>query len=177
MKHTYTVTGMTCTGCHAKVTAIIKQIPHVTNVAVDADNDTVTVSMDEYIPTATLQKTFKEYPKYTLKETETPQKNVFVDDNKLESKSWVQTYKPIFIIAGYIILVSVIVAAKDTNFDSMLFMRTFMAGFFFTFSFFKMLDLKGFANSYAMYDIVAGKFKSWGYIYAFTELALVLLSL
>ncbi len=35
-----------------------------------------------------------------------------------------------------------------------------------------MLDLNGFADSYAMYDIVAKKIKAWGFIYAFTELAL-----
>ena len=51
-------------------------------------------------------------------------------------------------------------------------MRVFMSGFFLTFSFFKMLDLRGFAESYAMYDIVAMKFKGWGYIYAFLELGL-----
>ena len=52
------------------------------------------------------------------------------------------------------------------------FMRNFMAGFFLTFSFFKFLDLKGFAESCAMYDIIAKRFKQWGYIYVFTELAL-----
>ena len=51
-------------------------------------------------------------------------------------------------------------------------MRVFMAGFFLTFSFFKMLDLRGFAESYAMYDIVAKKLNNWGYIYAFIELTL-----
>ena len=54
----------------------------------------------------------------------------------------------------------------------MIFMRVFMAGFFLIFSFFKMLDLKGFANSYSMYDIIAKKITVWGYIYAFLELAL-----
>jgi len=47
-----------------------------------------------------------------------------------------------------------------------------MAGFFIIFSFFKMLDLNGFAESYSMYDIVAKKIRPWGYIYAFVELAL-----
>lgn len=51
-------------------------------------------------------------------------------------------------------------------------MNIFMAGFFLTFSFFKMLDLNGFAESYSMYDIVAKKIKAWGYIYAFIELGL-----
>lgn len=52
------------------------------------------------------------------------------------------------------------------------FMSIFMGGFFLTFFFFKMLDLKGFAGSYAMYDLATGKIKAWGYFYAFTELAL-----
>ena len=40
------------------------------------------------------------------------------------------------------------------------------------FSFFKMLNLKGFAESYVMYDVVAKRLPAWAYIYAFTELAL-----
>ncbi len=47
-----------------------------------------------------------------------------------------------------------------------------MGGFFLVFSFFKLLNLDGFADSYAMYDVVAKKFHSWGYIYAFIELGL-----
>lgn len=35
-----------------------------------------------------------------------------------------------------------------------------------------MLELKGFAESYAMYDLVAMKIPAWGYIYAFIELGL-----
>ena len=54
----------------------------------------------------------------------------------------------------------------------MSFMNTFMAGFFLVFSFFKLLDLKGFAESYAMYDVVAMKVKPYGYIYPFIELGL-----
>jgi len=47
-----------------------------------------------------------------------------------------------------------------------------MAGFFLVFSFFKLLNLKGFAESYAMYDIVAKRWSGWGYVYAIIELAL-----
>ena len=35
-------------------------------------------------------------------------------------------------------------------------MQHFMAGFFLVFSFFKLLNLKGFAESYIMYDVVIG---------------------
>jgi hypothetical protein len=47
-----------------------------------------------------------------------------------------------------------------------------MAAFFLVFSFFKMLNLKAFAESYVMYDVVARKIPVWAYIYAFVELAL-----
>ena len=40
------------------------------------------------------------------------------------------------------------------------------------FSFFKFLDLKGFAQGYSTYDVVARKFPAWGYIYPFVELLL-----
>lgn len=93
-----------------------------------------------------------------------------------ELKSWFATYKPIILIFAYILVISIVSAwaadAASANFDPALAMRVFMAGFFLTFSFFKMLDLKGFADSYAMYDIVARRFSSWGYIYAFIELIL-----
>jgi hypothetical protein len=51
-------------------------------------------------------------------------------------------------------------------------MNHFMAGFFLVFSFFKLLNLESFADSYAMYDVVAGRWHAWGYVYAFLELAL-----
>jgi len=56
-------------------------------------------------------------------------------------------------------------------------MRFFMAGFFIVFAFFKLLNLEGFAMSYRMYDIVAAKWKGWGYIYPFVELLLGILFL
>jgi hypothetical protein len=38
------------------------------------------------------------------------------------------------------------------------------------FSFFKLLDVQAFAESYAMYDIIAKRFPVWGKIYPFVEL-------
>ncbi len=47
-----------------------------------------------------------------------------------------------------------------------------MAGFFIVFSFLKFLDLKGFARSYTMYDLLAKQWKVYGFIYPFLELGL-----
>ena len=51
-------------------------------------------------------------------------------------------------------------------------MQNFMGAFFLAFSFFKLLDLRGFADSYRMYDIIAQRVPSYGYVYPFIELAL-----
>jgi len=50
-------------------------------------------------------------------------------------------------------------------------MQNFMGAFFMAFAFFKLLDLRGFVNSYRMYDIVARRIPVYGYVYPFIELA------
>ncbi len=73
---------------------------------------------------------------------------------------------------GYITGITLLVQYVNGTFNWMQWMNHFMAGFFLVFSFFKLLNLKGFAESYAMYDIVAKQIKSYGYLYAFIELGL-----
>jgi hypothetical protein len=72
-----------------------------------------------------------------------------------QTKGWLATYKPILLIFFYISLVTLLVQFTNESFDAMQWMRHFMAGFFLVFSFFKMLNLKGFSESYVMYDVVA----------------------
>lgn len=175
MTHTYNVSGMTCDGCIAKVSFLLKKIPHITAVDVDLEKGEVVITMDEHITTSILQEALKEYPKYQLTEQMNNDlkgdKNIFAEEAE-DKRTWIETYKPIVLIFFYISIISSISALWYGQFNFMVFMRVFMAGFFLVFSFFKMLHLKGFANSYSMYDIVAKKFTVWGYIYAFLELAL-----
>jgi hypothetical protein len=89
-----------------------------------------------------------------------------------QTKGWLATYKPILLIFFYISAVTILVQFTNEKFDTMQWMRYFMAGFFLVFSFFKILNLKGFAESYVMYDIVGKRLPAWAYIYAFTEFAL-----
>ncbi|KGO88625.1 heavy metal transporter [Flavobacterium rivuli WB 3.3-2 = DSM 21788] len=174
MTHTYNITGMTCEGCVAKVSYLLKQIPQITNVAINLDKGQADVTMSSHVATPALQDALKDYPKYKLTEENAHHAapvNVFENQPEV-AKSWAATYKPILLIFGYISAISLITAMWGDGFSGMTFMRVFMAGFFLTFSFFKMLDLKGFAESYAMYDVVAKKIPAWGYVYAFLELAL-----
>jgi copper chaperone CopZ len=166
MTHTYQLTGMTCGGCENKVKSNLLVLPDVTSVEVSKDTNSATISMDKHIGLDILQQalggTDSKYQISAAHHSET-----------LEgAKSWAETYKPILLIFGYVTAISLVVSWQSGGINFMVFMRIFMAGFFLTFSFFKMLNLKAFAESYAMYDIVAKKFGAWGYIYAFIELGL-----
>lgn len=166
MTHTYQLTGMTCGGCENKVKSNLLVLPDVTSVEVSKDTNSATISMDKHIGLDTLQQalggTDSKYQISAAHHSETLE----------EAKSWAETYKPILLIFGYVTAISLVVSWQSSGINFMVFMRIFMAGFFLTFSFFKMLNLKAFAESYAMYDIVAKKFGAWGYIYAFIELGL-----
>lgn len=166
MTHTYQLTGMTCSGCENKVKNNLLILPDVTSVEVSKENNSATIGMDKYVGLAALQKALGgNDSKYQITETA----HYEVQD---ETRSWVQTYKPILLIFGYVTAISSMFAWQNNTLNAMVFMRVFMAGFFLVFSFFKMLNLKAFAESYAMYDIVAKKFSAWGYVYAFIELGL-----
>jgi cation transport ATPase len=174
MKHTYQVTGMTCSGCQYKVQHVLGQVPHVKEASVDLAKGEVTLEMDQHVTTPTLQAALKEYPKYHLTDAPAVASAISGDMESTESepKSWFEVYKPIVLIFAYVFTVSIIAGSTVLGFDEMVAMRVFMAGFFLVFSFFKLLNLEGFADSYAMYDVIARKFKAWGYIYALIELGL-----
>jgi copper chaperone CopZ len=154
---------MTCGSCEAKVKSSLLMLPNVTEVEVSKEKQTATISMDKHIALSTFQNALDR--KYSI----TAQEH---NEAAEQAKSWLATYKPILLIFGYITTVATIAATQHGSFNWMHGMNIFMAGFFLTFSFFKMLDLKGFAESYSMYDIVAREIPAWGYIYAFIELAL-----
>jgi copper chaperone CopZ len=163
MVHTYHVTGMTCSSCEAKVKSALMGVEHVLSVDVSKDENAATITMEKHIPLDKLQKALPE--KYQM---------TAIHHNEVteQAKSWFATYKPILLIFMYITLVTTLVQLTNHHFEGMEWMRHFMAGFFLVFSFFKMLNLKGFAESYVMYDVIAMRFPAWAYIYAFTELAL-----
>ena len=166
MTHTYQLTGMTCTGCEAKVKSNLMTLSEVTSVETSKETNTATISMNKHIALSDLQEAIggKE-SKYQIS---VMQHNEVAE----QAKSWFEAYEPILLIFFYITMVTVLVQISNQTFDWMQAMRHFMVGFFLVFSFFKMLNLKGFAESYVMYDVLAKRIPAWAYIYAFVELGL-----
>lgn len=168
MTHTYTITGMTCNGCVAKVKSELLKLGEVTAAEVQLAGPQATITMQKHVPLNVLQNALYKAGRYTISEDAG---NVN-EQAQQPAKSWVATYKPVLLIFFYITLVSFITSFSQGVIDWMKWMNVFMGGFFLTFSFFKLLDLKGFAESYAMYDVIAKHFPLWGFVYAFAELAL-----
>lgn len=166
MTHDYQISGMTCSGCEQKVKTMLFHLPTITSIDVSKETGKATISMDEHIGVADLQNALDgPGSKYQITAIANEEKHT-------SSKSFFTTYKPVLLLFAYISGIAFISSWQNGNLSGMLFMRYFMAGFFLAFSFFKLLNLKAFAESYAMYDIVAKKIYAWGYCYAFIELLL-----
>lgn len=82
------------------------------------------------------------------------------------------TYYPLMLILAFLLGSVALVEIHDGAFSWERAMRHFMAGFFLVFAFFKLLDIRGFADSYRMYDVVARRVPAYGYVYPFIEVLL-----
>lgn len=163
MVHQYQITGMTCGNCVSKVKSALLMIPYVSEVEVSKESGSATITMEKHIPLNDLQNALdSKYQIAAMGHSEMAE----------QSKSWLATYKPVILIFAYILVSTLLIQFTHGAFNWMQWMQHFMAGFFLVFSFFKLLNINGFAESYQMYDVVAKHFKGWAYIYVFIELAL-----
>src|SRR3954467_15522850 len=162
MTHTYNITGMTCGNCVAKAKSQLLMLRDVTEANVQLTAPQATITMQKHIPVSTLQNALSKAGNYTITEADGGMHHTAVSD---EQTSWLATYKPILLIGAFIAGITLLIETASGAFNWENWMQNFMAAFFLVFSFFKMLDLKGFAESYSTYDVVAKKWVGWGYVY------------
>jgi len=162
---------MTCGGCVARVKKALESLPGVQDTHVQLETPQLSLVMDPSLSFGTIQKVVMEAGHYTVSEiapsNEEPPAAV---KDFIDQRGFFATYKPLWLIVGLLMLVTA--SLEIENGDVMRWMRHFMAGFFLVFSFFKLLNVQGFAASYRMYDWIAGVWPGWGYVYPFVELAL-----
>ena len=162
---------MTCKNCKAKVESTLKDVEHVENVSVDLEKGQAEITMNQHITIDILQKALPD--KYRI--SEKAESNIFNSISNDEVKNeWKQLF-PLFLIFGYLIVASTLLNLKAWNWSS--FMLDFMGLFYIVFSFFKFLDLKGFPESFRMYDPLAKVIPIYAWVYPFVEAALGLLFL
>ncbi len=59
MKHTYTITGMTCNGCRAHVEKELNAVEGVENASVDLEKAEATIEMNNHISLEIFQEALK----------------------------------------------------------------------------------------------------------------------
>lgn len=169
MDQTFQITGMHCGACISKVTAALQ--PFAAGVSVTLKPPRVTLTDTSTTTIATLQAAVAIAGAYTLSREADAQSST--DDTGATEASWLATYFPLLLIVGYIAIASFAgTTALSGSIDWRAWMMNFMAGFFLVFSAFKFLDLSGFADAYAGYDLLAKRWHAYGYIYPFLELGL-----
>jgi cation transport ATPase len=171
MKHEYAITGMTCATCAETVHKLLLQVPGVTHVTVTQVPPKAVIEMQSHIPLSIFQEALKSQPRYAITEATAPAASPHVAEEE-ETKTFWETYKPVLIVFAFITGITLLIEFNAGTFVLDRWMRHFMAAFFLVFSFFKMLDLRGFASSYMSYDVIAVRWFAWGYLYAFIELLL-----
>jgi copper chaperone CopZ len=172
MQTTYRVDGMTCGGCVKSVAAKLATV--ASNVEVTLSPPQARLSAAADLTVTKLNELMGGKYKFSAMSAAPAPVSAAAIEAAEQPKTWLQTYQPLLLIAAYIALASF--AGTFTygraGFDWSVWMTNAMAGFFLVFSAFKFLNLKGFADAYASYDLGAKAWAPWGYIYPFLELAL-----
>lgn len=169
MKQIIHIEGMTCNGCRSDVEQQLQGIPAVKTASVSLSEKEGTLEVENYIEIEELQQHLAE--KYTISK----KSDRIAQELPSDEPSKLQQLKPLFLILFYISTASLLLH-KDT-WDIKAIMLDFMGLFLIVFSFFKLLDLKGFPVSFSMYDPLARVIPAYGWIYPFIETALGLMFL
>ncbi len=166
MKSTLKISGMTCEGCRSSVTDKLGSLDGVDDVQVDLSRGQAVIYSKNPVSLSLIKETLP--PKYSLINEEDVNLDTLGDITIKASK--IQQLKPLFIILGYIFIASILLNYKNWNSSNA--MLDFMGLFYIIFSFFKILDIKGFSMSFRMYDPLAKQAPIYGYIYPFIEVLL-----
>ena len=165
----YKITGMTCSSCKASIESSLNHLDQVKSCNANIKLGELTLILNNDIDLKSLQNSIPK--KYLInKEISSSDRLSEIKSDSTNKKSKIEQLKPLFLILFYITSASILLNFKDWNWNE--FTLDFMGLFFIIFSFFKMLDLKGFSVSFKMYDPLAKVVPVYGFLYPFVETAL-----
>ena len=179
---TFALTGLHCGACVNKVTQALLPLAAGVEVSLQPMQVVLTGAKADFETLKTAVEGAGKYglvpnqasnttPAHLIRAQEAPEIIALIAPNT----NWLTTYSPLLLIVAYILGGSLLVQIGMNGLASVTMMETmryFMAGFFLVFSFFKLLDINAFANAYSGYDLLARRWRGWGLIYPFVELAL-----
>lgn len=169
METSVQLSGMHCQSCVGKITAALNRLAGVESVEVSLQPPAARLRSSAAVSRAEIESAVRSAGNYHVADVPeaAPAVAAPVADNA-ESGS----FYPLVLIVGYIAGTVALAAWSSGSFTLATLMNGFMGGFFLVFSFFKLLDVRGFAMSYRTYDLVAAAWPTWGYVYPIVELTL-----
>jgi copper chaperone CopZ len=168
MEQDYSISGMTCNSCVARVKESLESVPGVIHAEVSLQPPRARITSKLPISTQTFRNVLSAKGNYDASLMIETDPSPTPEETPSDT-----TFKPLLIIGAYLVLIATLLSYPAFSMHT--WMRIFMAGFFFTFSFFKMLDLKSFVSSYKMYDLPAKYIPGYAWLYPFIELKLAIL--
>jgi hypothetical protein len=171
-------TDLRCGACVESVRPLLDSAPDVTRWAADvSDPDKVLTVEGDGITAERVNALIRPAGYHVLGEARetiplgmaTAEKHAPAANAEKEKPT---TYFPLLLVLLYLLGITAAIEVAGGSFDAMRAMGHFMAGFFLVFSFFKLLDVRAFADAYGGYDVVAARWPLWGFVYPFVELAL-----
>ncbi len=168
MDKTFTLSGMHCGACVGRATKALSGFADKVQVTLDPPQ-AVLRGMHSDAALEVMQIALAGAGKYTMQASvPTFGANTSAD----VGDGFFATYKPLLLIVGFLVGVTWLIHAQTPGRHWHEWMSDFMAGFFLVFSFFKLLNLSGFAQAYRGYDLIAAKSAAYAWTYPFIELAL-----
>lgn len=160
----FSIQGMTCQKCVAKIEKELKQSGY-NEATVSLSPPKVTFQTSD-VSADQVQAILSRAGNYRT-EAATSQTT-----DSLPAAANDENLTPLFVIVSYIIGGVLLRAAMTGDFSLPSLMSNFMGGFFAVFSLFKLLNLAGFAEAYATYDLLAARSRAYALSYPFIELLL-----
>lgn len=164
-------TNLRCGSCVATLKPHLDSAPGIESWDVDiaSPNKTLTVAGD--VPAGAVKEAVAKAGYQVLNEIEQAPTTVAIEQPS-DATAAKTTYYPLLLLVAFLIGVVALVELRAGSFVGARAMGNFMGAFFLAFSFFKLLDLRGFADNYRSYDVVAKRVPAYGYVYPFIELLL-----
>lgn len=168
MKTTFSIAGMHCQGCVSKLTNSLQRVDGVSSVHVSLEPPSAELESTVALDPTVVRKAVESAGDYQVVEADAPPTNA----SSHEERFSLLRYYPLLLIVGFIVGGSAILQLRGGTWSTVEFMADFMGGFFVVFSFFKLLNPRGFADAFSTYDVIAAKSRQYGLAYPFIELGL-----
>jgi copper chaperone CopZ len=168
---TLEIEGMHCDACARRLTGAFSAVPGVTSAHVSLSPPEARLQTSRPVPLEDLRRAARSAGAYSVREPAAPAGAPGPEPIPAHPAQPTSLY-PLALIVLYILGVTLLTTFIRGPRDLHTLMNDFMAGFFLVFSFFKLLDLRGFADAYASYDLIARRSRAWALAYPFVELAL-----